>query len=267
MPKVQFTARAFRNGVLVSTTARTEATATNPAGNFVIILPGGTGDGITLELAPDPGTSDPWVTYPGLSLTQQTTDLGAIMLPAVLKATPFQVTVHGGDGGRDAGVGRHGARVHDARGRRRPGVGQVHPGRCLGRRRHGQPVADAGRHGQSASVHAQRRPSRGLDVGDATVSTTSRPSGPGTAPVTLLRAVTLPRRAVITGTLLSASGVPVANAIVTATGGDAPRCRIAWPDRPPPARPPTRRGRSRCGSIRAPTSSNTTRRRDRRSRG
>jgi hypothetical protein len=177
--KVQYTARAFRNGVLVSTTARTESTATNPAGNFVIIIPSGTSDGITLELAPDPGSSDPWVTYGGLSLMQPTTDLGAIMLPAVLKATPFQVTIHGGDGGRDAGVGRHGACVRDARGRRRPGVGQVHPGRCLGRRRHGQPVADAGRHGQSASVHAQRRPSRGLDVGRPSVSTTSPPSGPG----------------------------------------------------------------------------------------
>ena len=46
---------------------------------------------------PMSGTSDPWVTYTGLSLTQQNTDLDAIKLPAALTTTPFQVTVHGGD--------------------------------------------------------------------------------------------------------------------------------------------------------------------------
>ena len=54
-PKAGLTARAFRNGVLVSTVATTTATPTNSAGSFVLILPGNTpNDGITLELVLNP---------------------------------------------------------------------------------------------------------------------------------------------------------------------------------------------------------------------
>ncbi len=221
MPKVQFTARAFRNGVLVSTAARTEATATNPAGNFVIILPGAIADGITLELAPDPGTSDPWVTYPGLSLTQQTTDLDGIKLPAVLKTTPFQVTVHGGEAGEtpvsgatvrayatlEGGDARVSARFI------RDGVSDGSGTATMSL----MPGATGNPRPYTLSII----PPPGSMWATACLDNVPA-QWPGTAPVTLLRAVTLPRRAVIEGTLISASGAPVANAIVTATGGNPP---------------------------------------------
>ena len=219
--KVQFTARAFRNGVLVSTTARTEATGTNPAGNFVIILPSGTGDGITLELAPDPGTSDPWVTYPGLSLTQQNTDLGAIKLAPVLKATPFQVTIHGEDTGATpvSGAKVRGYTTLEG-GDARASARFIRDG-----------VSDGGGTATLSLMPGDTDSPRPYTLSIvppagsmwATQCLDNVPAQwPGAASVTLLRAVTLPRRAVITGSLLSASGVPVANAIITATGGEAP---------------------------------------------
>jgi hypothetical protein len=267
-PKTQFTARAFQNGVMMSTVARTETTATNPAGNFVLILPGNTpGDGITLELAPMSGTSDPWVTYSGLSLTQQNTDLGTITLPATLATADFQVTVHGGDA--------EGMPVSDATVRAyttlegddtRMSARFVREARSDGRGTANislMPGATGNPRPYTLSVVP---PSGSIWATQCFDNVPAK--WPGGAPVTLLRDVTLPRRAVITGSVVSANGAPVSNVIVsaTATGGE-PRCRIAWPDRPSPARPLTRRGRSRCASIRVPTSSNTTRRLDHRSRG
>ena len=221
--KVGFTARAFRNGVLVSTMATTTATGTNPAGNFVLILPGNTpGDGITLELAPMSGSSDPWVSYPGLSLTQPSTDLGPIKLPPLLTTTPFQVTVHGGDAG---GTPVSGAtiRAHTALegGDARVSARFVRDG-----------VSDGG-----GTANMSLMPGATGNPRPYTLSVVPPPGSiwatqcfdnvpaqwPAGAQVTLLRAVTLPRRAKITGDLLSASGVPVASATVTAIGGDAPR--------------------------------------------
>ena len=223
-PKTQFTARAFQNGVLVSTTPTTAATATNPAGNFVLLLPGDIpADGITLELVPMSGTSDPWVTYSGLSLTQQNTDLGPISLPAALTTAAFQVTVHGGDVG-GAPVAGATVRAHTTL-----------PG--------GDPrvLATFAREGVSnggGTVNLSLMPGATGAPRPYTLSVVPPPGSiwatqcfggvpaewSGSAPVTLLRDVTLPRRAVIMGTVVSASGGPVASVAVsaTATGGQPP---------------------------------------------
>jgi len=221
-PKTQFTARAFQDGMLVSTTPTTAATATNSAGNFVLILPGDTpGDGITLELVPMSGTSDPWVTYSGLSLAQQNTDLGSISLPAALVAAAFQVTVRGGDA---SGMPVSGATV------------RAHTTLEGGDPRVSATFAREGVSDGGGTANLSLMPGATGKPRPYTLSVVP-PAGsmwatqcfdnvpaqwPGAAPVTLLRAVTLPRRAVITGNLLSASGLPVANAIVTATGGAPP---------------------------------------------
>jgi hypothetical protein len=223
-PKVQFTARAFWNGALVSTAATTEATMTNAAGNFVLLLPVGTGDDITLELAPFSGTSDPWVTYPGLSLTEPSTDLGTIKLPAVLKTTPFQVTIHGGEAG-DTPVSGATVRAYSTLegGDARVSARFVRDG-----------ISDSGGTANMSLMPGDTNNPRPYTLSVvppagsmwATQCFDNVPAQwPGTAPVTLLRAVMLPRRAVITGSLLSASGVPVANARVAATGGDPPMPR------------------------------------------
>ena len=143
------------------------------------------------------------------------------MLPAVLKATPFQVTIHGGDG--DA-TPVSGAMV-----------------RAYTTLEGGDPRVSArfirdGASDLGGTANLSLMPGDTDNPRPYTLSVVP-PAGsiwatlcfdnvpaqwPGTAPVTLLRDVTLPRRAVIMGTLLSASGVPVANAIVNATGGTAP---------------------------------------------
>ena len=222
-PKTQFTARAFQNGVLVSTTPTTAATGTNAAGNFVLILPGKTpGDGITLELVPMSGTSDPWVTYSGLSLTQQNTDLGAIMLPAAQTATGFQVTVHGSDAG---GTPVSGATV------------RAHTTLEGGDSRVSATFAREGLSDGGGTTNMSLMPGATGDPRPYTLSVVP-PAGSiwatqcfddvpaqwsGGAPVTLLRDVRLPRRAVIMGNVVSANGVPVGNVMVTATAaGGAP---------------------------------------------
>jgi hypothetical protein len=229
-PKTLFTARAFQNGVLVSTTPTTAATATNPAGNFVLLLPGDTpGDGITLELVPMSGTSDPWVTYSGLSLTQQNTDLGAISLPAALTTTPFQATVHGGNAGGTPVPGAT-VRAHTTL----PG-GDTRVSATFAR----EGVSDAG-----GTVNMSLMPGTTNNPRPYTVSVVP-PAGSiwatqcfdnvpaqwsGGAPVTLLLDVTLPRRAVITGNVMSASGGPVGSVAVTAIAMGAmpplPNCLV-----------------------------------------
>ena len=236
---------------------------TNAAGTFVLILPGDvTGDGITLELTPAAAPRIRGSPTTGLSLPQQNTDLGTITLPAYLTPTPFQVTVHGEDAdGRRYRAPRVRA-LHHARGRRRPRIDQVRP-----EWRHSDGGGTTNMSLMPGDTDNPRPytlsvvPPAGLDLGDPMSRMTSWPSGPAGAPVTLLRDVTLQRRAVMTGNVVSANGVPVAKRHGHRHRRRALRCRIAWPARPPPARPPTRQGRSRCRSIRAPTSSNTIRRR------
>jgi hypothetical protein len=221
-PKTQFTARAFHNGILVSTTPTTAATDTNSAGNFVLILPGNTpGDGITLELVPMTGTSDPWVTYSGLSLTGQNTDLGAISLPAALAAAAFQVTVHGGDAGGPAVSGATVRAYTTLEG------GDTRVSATFAR----EGLSDSG-----GTANMSLMPGSTGNPRPYTLSVVP-PAGSlwatqcfddvpaqwsGGAPVTLLRDVTLPRRAVIMGNVVAASGAPVGNVIVTATGGQPP---------------------------------------------
>lgn len=223
-PKTLFTARAFQNGVLVSTTPTTAATPTNSAGNFVLLLPGDTpGDGITLELVPMSGTSDPWVTYSGLSLTQQNTDLGAISLPAALTTTSFRVTVRGGDAAATPVSGAT-VRAHATL----PG-GDTRVSATFAR----EGVSDAG-----GTVDMSLMPGTTNNPRPYTVSVVP-PAGSiwatqcfdsvpaqwsGGAPITLLLDVTLPRRAVIMGNVMSASGGPVGSVGVSATAvGAVPR--------------------------------------------
>lgn len=214
-PKVVFTARAFRNGVLVSTAARTAMTMTNPAGAFLVTLPGDVTGDITLELTSG-GVSDPWIALTGLSLPQQNTDLGTIMLPAYLIAAPFRVTVHGDDTGRTpvsgASVRAQTALAGgDARASTkfaRNGVTDVDgatvlsliPGDTLAPRPYTLSVVP---------------PAGSIWATECLQDVPAPWPGQG-APASLLRDVTLRRRPVMTGNVVSARGMPVAKVLVTA---------------------------------------------------
>ncbi len=145
------------------------------------------------------GTSDPWVTYSGLSLTQQNTDLGTISLPAALTATAFP-----GDRARRRTLARRRCRAPLSVPTRRcraatPGCRPRSPGRVsrTAAARSTCPSCRAPR-----IIRARTRSASSLPrarSGRPNVSITSRPSGPAGRLSRLLRDVTLPRRAVIIG--------------------------------------------------------------------
>jgi len=226
-PKGKYTARVFRNSVFVSTAGSTSPSTSNDAGNFAVALPAGIGKGndlsdrITLQIVPDAGSTDPWVTFSPFALSQMNTDLGTLTLPSYAGANPFQVTVHGDD---QAGVGA-------------PEVGAtVRAFTAL-------PSGDdrfTTQFLRDATTDAQGSASLSLIPGDSRVPrsyTVSVVPAAGSiwasqcipnvgapwngvaAPLTLLQDVTLTRRPTIRGTVVSAGGAPVANVVVTATGG------------------------------------------------
>lgn len=226
-PKGKYTARVFRNGVFVSTTGSTSPGPDNGAGNFAVALPAGIGKGndltdrITLQLAPDSASADPWITFSPIALTQANTDLGTIMLPGYAGANPFQVTVHGDEQG---------------------GVGPPEIGATV-RAFTALPSGDdrfTTQFYRDATTDAQGSASLSLIPGDSRVprpytvsvvpasgsiwasqciANVGAPWNGVAAPLTLLQDVTLTRRPAITGTVVSAGGTPVANVVVTATGG------------------------------------------------
>jgi hypothetical protein len=94
--KDTYTARAFQQGLLVSSNGSASANANSP-GAFAIALSADTSTGIALELVPNLST-DPWVTFKEpLSLTQPNTDLGPIKLPPYLEWNLYRVPVYGDD--------------------------------------------------------------------------------------------------------------------------------------------------------------------------
>ncbi|HEY7374098.1 MAG TPA: carboxypeptidase regulatory-like domain-containing protein [Polyangia bacterium] len=226
-PKGKYTARAFRGGVFVSTAGSTSPNTNNDAGNFAVALPSGIGKGndvsdrITVQLAPDASGADPWVTFSAFALTQVNTDLGTIMLPGYAGANPFQVTVHGDDQG---------------------GVGTPEIGAAV-RAFTTLPSGDdrfTTQFFRDGTTDAQGSASLSLIPGDSrvprpyTVSVVPAAGSPWasqciqnvgaswngvSAPVTLLQDVTLTHRPTVSGTVVSAGGTPVANVVVTATGG------------------------------------------------
>jgi len=223
--KMKYTARAFQGNVLVSTAASTTGSTNNQVGGFAVAVPAGIGTGndaaggVTVQLTPDPGGSDPWINLLPFPLSQANTDLGVITLPGYAVANSFQVTAHGDDATKTPAVGAtiRGFTALDSGDARlttqflRDAYADVTglanlsliPGDSNVPRQYVLSVVPP-----AGSVWAaQCIP----DVPVVWHGTTGAP--------TLLQDVTLHLRPVVTGTVVSASGTPVANVVVTATGG------------------------------------------------
>jgi len=93
-----FTARAFKDGVLVSSVASTSATVSNNAGDFVIVLPATTEGDVVVQVTADAG-NDPWVTLKPITMSPSTpnVDIPPIILPVYANPNAFRLNVHGGD--------------------------------------------------------------------------------------------------------------------------------------------------------------------------
>jgi hypothetical protein len=210
--KGNFTARAFQGGLLASTTATTA-----PAdGGFTIFLPMGTGP-VNLELLPASGASDPWMLLAQLQLSATPKDLGPIALPPYLMANPRRVTVHGDMPGLPPVAG---AAVR--------AIATI-PG--------GDPRGST-RYLRDESTDAAGSTQLTLIPGDSQTAlmytfSVAPPAGSpwatqcldgvsvlwnGSATPTI-QDFSLPLRPVVSGTLLSVDGAPVADAVVTATRG------------------------------------------------
>jgi len=206
--KANFTARAFQRNLLASTTAVTSTVS----GGFTIYLPAGSGP-VDLELLPPSGAVDPWLTLMQIPLTPAPKDLGPIALPAYLSANTALVTVHG-DTLDETPV---------------PGATVRALASVVGGETRAQFLRDG-------STDANGTAQLFLIPGDSqtavpyTLSVVPPPGSPwasrcvegvpvlwngsGTA---TMQNFTLEPRLVVSGTLLSVDGAPVANAIVTAT--------------------------------------------------
>jgi hypothetical protein len=223
-PKANYTARAFQNGILVSTAASTTASTTNQAGGFAIALPAGLGgnntaSNVTVQLTPDAGGADPWINLQPFPLSQASTDLGVITLPSYAAANAFQVTAHGDDAARTPAVGAT-IRAFTAlpsddvrltaqflRDAYTDGSGLANLSLIPGDSNVARPyvlsvVPAAGSTWASQCL---------ADVDVLWHGTTGAPM--------LLQDVTLHPRPVVTGTMVSAGGTPVGNVVVTATSG------------------------------------------------
>jgi hypothetical protein len=221
--KEKFTARVFRQDLLVSTTASTSASANSAAGHFGLLLPGGTGTGtdrVTLQLSPDVGTTEPLVTLNDLSLADP--NLGTITLPSYAAGSAFQVPVHGDDAQLTTVAGATVRAFTQIAG------GDARASFTVSR---DALTADSG----TASLTlipgstAEPRPytlsvvpAAGSPWASQCISDVpAKYNGPMDAPA-LLRDVTLTPRAKVTGFVTSASGEPVEKVVVTATGGASP---------------------------------------------
>ena len=145
----------FGTASCVSTVRGHSGDPDQSAGNFVLILSGrppATASRWSSPPVPAPGFA--WVTLPRAVSHGAKHRFGAIKFPAVLKTTNFQVTVHGGARGRAAGVGARCGRATVLEGGDARVSARFITGRCLGTAAARRHVADAGRHGRAASVHA-----------------------------------------------------------------------------------------------------------------
>jgi hypothetical protein len=222
--KGNYTARAFQGDVLVSTAGSTSMTTNNAAGTFSILLPPGIGtgtdaaDGVALELAPDAGSGDPWITFLPFSVTSASDILkNPVTLPSYAVTNDFQVTVHGGDPDQTPEVGaavrafttfpmtddRFNTKFFRQTNTNAGGVANLSliPGDSRVPRTYVVSVVPA-----PGSLWASQCLSA-----DALWN--------GGMAATSLRDVTLTRRPSITGTVVSAGGTPVANVVVTAIRG------------------------------------------------
>ena len=211
-PKGNFTARAFLGGLLASTTATTSP----DDGSFTIFLPAGTGP-VTLELLPGSGSSDPWMTLAQIPLSAAPKDLGPIALPVYLKANAFRMTVFGDRPDQPPVPGAAFRAIATLTG-----------GDSRGTTRYLRDGStDAGGNTQLMLI-----PGDSQTAAVYTFSVVPPAGSPWTTrcweSVQLLyngsatptnRDFALPLRLVVSGSLLSVDGAPVANAVVTATRG------------------------------------------------
>ena len=106
-----FTARAFSNGVLVSTVASTTGTTINPSGDFVLLVPMTAAKSeLVIQLTPDSIGSDPWVTLASVVLPDTpgpSIGLDPVALPVHPIPHGFRVAVRGDDQSPIAGATVH----------------------------------------------------------------------------------------------------------------------------------------------------------------
>jgi hypothetical protein len=218
--KGQFTARAFRSGILVSTTSSTSASSGNAAGSFILMLADGVGD-LNVQLSPDGGAVDPWITLSSVAFTPPSTNLDTIVLPDYPVANSFRLAVHGGDLDQTP-VSGAGVRAFttladgDARGSTkfvRDGSTDASGNALLS-----LIPGDTRPRSYSVSIIP---PAGSVWASQCLASVTAPWNGPN-APAALLQDVTLIRRPTLAGTVLSANGAPVGNVVVTATNRSAP---------------------------------------------
>jgi len=205
-----FTARAFQGDLLASTTA-----VTSPVdGGFTIYLAAGSGP-VNLQLLPATGAFDPWLTLAQIPLAAGPKDLGPIALPPHPMTNAFQVTVHGTtDDQRVANAAVRAVATTFTGGDSRATFKYLRDG-----------STDANGNAQLDLI-----PGDSQTALNYAVSVAPPAGSPWTTqcasyvPVLYngsAREFTLLPRPVVSGTLLSADGAPVANAVVTATTGAA----------------------------------------------
>jgi hypothetical protein len=211
-PQGNFTARAFQNGLLASTTAVTSVAS----GAFTIYLPAGSGP-VNLELLPPSGAAEAWLTLAQIPLTQAPKELGPIALPAHASANAFRVMVHGNNPDLTPVAG---ASVH--------AIASVVGGDTRAKfLRDGS--TDANGNTQLTLIPGDSQnavtytfsvvPPAGSPWASQSVGGVPVLWNGSTTPA--IQDFTLVPRAVVSGTLLSSDGSPVTNAVVTATRGAA----------------------------------------------
>jgi len=84
-PKTGYTARAYQNGGLVSS-----AGLTNENGTYVMFVPTAVTGPLSIQLAPS-SSSDPWFTFDDITLSAPNVDLGTVTLPAFQAPEPGKV--------------------------------------------------------------------------------------------------------------------------------------------------------------------------------
>jgi hypothetical protein len=208
-----FTARAFQGDFLASTTA-----ITSPVdGGFTIYLAAGSG-AVNLQLLPAAGASDPWMTLAQIPLSAGPKDLGPIALPPHPMANAFHVTVHGGTPDRPAvaGAAVRAVATTFAGGDDRATSTYLRDG-----------STDADGDAQLTLIPGDSQTARMYTISVvppagspwATQCMSGVPVLYNGSTTTTLQDFGLVPRPVISGTLLSVDGIPVANAVVTATLG------------------------------------------------
>lgn len=232
-PNVQFVARAFQDGVLVSDAPLTQANGTSTDGTFQLRIPAAEAvNPVTLELRPS--TTVPWVVSMPFSITAGK-NLGTISLPAYPPSNGFNIAV----ATEDTGTALAGATV-----RAQTTVGPT--AGTSGVSATAQYTA-SGSTDTKGNVVLQLLPGSGnapfkylisvvppagspyAVACDSVDALAGSPPGSTMAPPTL-RTFMVTRRPVLIGVIRTAAGVPVANVTVTASGTPDQKAGCPAPD-------------------------------------